>query len=175
MIRKFDDLIAVCNNRVRPAPHEYPIHDYPWGIQEVGSVDELIEQFQFGNFSVRTGFVLGDLAFIEQVSGGNEWLALKLDDGEWKSFDSISFYHMLKQSGEDACRDFIEHLRETPWHDLKYSSEPEDITLSNEYQKIKDQLDHVILYDDSTMEMVPSRANRDLESPSEPEGPTMQM
>jgi len=125
MMRGFDDLIAACRDRVRPAPHEYPIHDYPWGIREVGSVDELVEMFQFGNYPVRTGFVLDDLALIEQVSGGNEWLALKRDNGEWKSFDSISFYHMIKQSGTDACGEYIEHLRETPWHDLKYPSEPE--------------------------------------------------
>lgn len=69
--------------------------------------------------------MLDDLAFIEQVSGGNEWLALKRDSGEWKSFDSISFYHMIEQSGADACKEYIEYLRETPWHDLKYPSEPE--------------------------------------------------
>lgn len=31
-MRDFDDLIAVCDDRVRPAPHEYPLYDYPWGI-----------------------------------------------------------------------------------------------------------------------------------------------
>jgi hypothetical protein len=64
--------------------------------------------------------VLGDLAFVEQVSGGNEWLALKRDGGEWKTFDSISFWHILKQNGDDYCREYIGRLRETPWHDLKY-------------------------------------------------------
>ena len=128
-MRKFDDLIAACKDRVRPAPHEYPIHDYPWGIREVGSVDELVEMFQFGNYPVRTGFVLDNLAFIEQVSGGNEWLALKLHNGEWKSFDSISFYHMINKSGTDACGEYIEHLRETPWHNLKSPSEPEGPTM----------------------------------------------
>lgn len=127
--RDFSDLIAACEDRVRPGPDEYPIYDYPWGIREVDSVDELIEQFQFGNWSVRTGFVLGDLAFVDQVSGGNEWLALKLDGGEWKSFDTISFYAMLEHRGEDGCRDYIEHLMDTPWHDLKYPSEPEGPTM----------------------------------------------
>ena len=90
-MRKFEDIVDVCNKRIRPTPHEYPAHDYPWGIREVNSVDELIERFQFGNWSVRTGFVLGDLAFAEQVSGGNEWLALKMDNGECKPFEPISF------------------------------------------------------------------------------------
>ena len=121
----FADLITACESRVRPAPHEYPASDYPWGIRAVDSVDELIGQFRHGNWSVRTGFVLGDLAFVEQISGGNEWLALKKDAGEWKSFDSISFYTMLEQGGADSCAAYIRRLQETPWHDLKYPSEPE--------------------------------------------------
>ena len=126
---KIDSLIAACEDRVRPAPHEYPAHDYPWGIKEVDCVEELLDVFEHGNWSVRTGFVLGDLAFIEQVSGGNEWLALKLDGGEWKSFDSISFYHMLEKDGYDHCREFIERLQEAPWHELKYPSGPESHTM----------------------------------------------
>ncbi len=116
----FEDLIKACEGRVRPGPDEYPAHDYPWGIKEVADVNELIDAFDYGNWSVRTGFVLGDLAFIEQVSGGNEWLALKRDSGEWKSFDSVSFYHMLRHSGEDYCREFLGRLQETSWHDLRY-------------------------------------------------------
>lgn len=77
-MREFDDLIVTCKDRVRPAPHEYPAYDYPWGIREVGSADELIEQFRHGNWSVRTGFVLSDIAFIEQVSG--KWGPRKIID-----------------------------------------------------------------------------------------------
>lgn len=117
---RVDSLIAACADRVRPAPHEYPAYDFPWGIREVGSIDELMENFRFGNWTVRTGFIWNDLAFVEQVSGANEWLALKLDEGEWKSFDSISFYHILERSGTDGCREYLESLTKTPWHNLKY-------------------------------------------------------
>ena len=116
---KFDDLIKVCEGHIRLGPGEYPASDYPWGFKEVSDTDELIEAFRHGNWSVRTGFVLGDLAFVEQVSGGNEWLALKNDQGHWNPFDSISFYQILENRGEDYCREYIERLRNTPWQALK--------------------------------------------------------
>jgi len=120
MIVAFEDLIKACEGRVRLGPGEYPASDYPWGIKEVGSADELIEAFGFGNWSVRTGFVFGDLAFVEQISCGNEWLALKRDGGEWKTFDSVSFYNMLQKGGADYCKEYIGRLQETPWQELKY-------------------------------------------------------
>ena len=131
---KMASLIAVCKDKVHPAPHEYPIHDYPWGIKEVGSVDELIEAFEHGNWSVRTGFVLGALAFIEQVSSGNEWLALKYDGGMWQSFESFSFYHMLHQYGADYCKSFIETLHDTPLPEFAYPTEPEPFISEPELQ-----------------------------------------
>lgn len=57
---------------------------------------------------------------MEQISSGNEWLALKRDGGAWKTFDSLSLYHMLKSGGADHFREYIGRLRETPWQDLKY-------------------------------------------------------
>lgn len=134
-MKNFKDLIAVCAGRVRLGPFEYPAHDYPWSIREVESMEELIEQFLHGNWAARTGFVLGDLAFIEQASGANEWLTLKLDSDEWKSFDSISFYAMLKQHGQEACQDYIQHLQEIPWDELKkYTAQTHKQEQTNEPQ-----------------------------------------
>ena len=123
--RKIDSLIAACEHKVRLSPHDYPAHDYPWSIKEVDCIDNLIDAFAHGNWSVRTGFILDNLAFVEQVSGGNEWLALMLDGGEWKSFDSISFYHILKKHGADYCETFIETIQNTSWHELQFPSMPE--------------------------------------------------
>jgi hypothetical protein len=109
-MREFKDLIDACEEKLRLRSDEYPSSDYEWGIKEVSGIDELIEAFRHGNWSKRTGFVLGNLAFIEQVSGGNEWLAVKRKDGQWKPFDSISFYHMLEWRGENYCRDYINQL-----------------------------------------------------------------
>jgi len=125
----FKDLINACIDRVRLAPREYPVRDYPWGIQKVSSMFELMEKLGYDNYSVRTGFVLDNLAFVEQVSGGNEWLALKLDGGEWKSFESISYQIMLHKHGANYCKDYLEHLLETSWHDLKYPSPAEEPTM----------------------------------------------
>lgn len=121
-----ENLIKACEGRVRLGPGEYPVSDYPWSIKEVADIDSLLEAFQFGNWSVRTGFVLGDLAFVEQISSENEWLALKRDKGEWKTFDSISFYSMLKKHGTNYCREYIKHLQKTSWYDLKHPKTHED-------------------------------------------------
>jgi hypothetical protein len=116
----FTDLIRACDERVRLGPGEYPASDYPWGIKKVSGVDELIEAFRHGNWSVRTGFVLDDLAFVEQISGGDEWLALKLDGGKWKTFESVSFGRILERRGEEHVREYIKHLLKTPWYEMKY-------------------------------------------------------
>ena len=117
-------MIKACENRIRLGPGEYPAIYYPWSFKEVAGVDELIEAFRHGNWSVRTGFVLGGLAFVEQVSGGNEWLALKKDAGEWKPFESFSFYRMLESKGDGYCRNFISSLQKTPWWNLTHPAQP---------------------------------------------------
>ncbi len=110
----FANLIAACERRVRPAPHEYPAHDYPWGIREVKSVDELIEQFRHGNWSVRTGFVLGDLAFVEQVSGGNEWLALKLTPASGNPSTPSRFTPCWSKAAQTTARHILSACRKRP-------------------------------------------------------------
>ena len=104
------------------------------GFNVLEHCDELIEAFEHGNWSVRTGFVLGALAFIEQVSGGNEWLALKYDGGMWQSFESFSFYHMLHQYGADYCKSFIETLHDTPLPGFAYPAGPEPFISEPELQ-----------------------------------------
>ncbi len=114
---EFNDLIKACESRLRLHSDEYPPSDYEWSIKEVADVDELMEAFKHGNWSKRTGFVLGNLAFIEQVSGGNEWLAVRRENGEWKTFDSISFYNIIERRGEDHCREYINRLRQAELED----------------------------------------------------------
>lgn len=73
---------------------------------EVGSVDELIEKFRHGNWSLGNAFVYKNLCVIQQVNGGDEYMTLK----DWCAFDSISFESVLRRHGEDYTRQYINKL-----------------------------------------------------------------
>ncbi|MDL2234110.1 hypothetical protein LJC63_11120, partial [Ruminococcaceae bacterium OttesenSCG-928-L11] len=111
------NIIETCKNRIPFDPLVAP-SDQEWGVRRVANTQELLEKFEHGNWSVRTGFVLGDLAFIEQIGGGDEWLSLKHDGDTWHRFDSISFGHMIEQSDIDYCRGHLEYLATAPANEL---------------------------------------------------------
>jgi hypothetical protein len=67
------------------------LEEYPYSFARVETIDDLRECVGGGNWSIRTGFVYDDLAFIQQVNGGDEWWTLKKTDDGWLSFESWSF------------------------------------------------------------------------------------
>lgn len=69
------------------------------------SVEELIEKFQRGNWSLGQAFVYKNLAFINQVDGGDEWLAIK----DYCPFESITFRAVLRR-GEEHTYAYIQEL-----------------------------------------------------------------
>ncbi|MGU3473092.1 hypothetical protein ACLBWT_18340 [Paenibacillus sp. D51F] len=71
----------------------------------VESVDELMEKFRQGNWCLGTAFVYKNLAFINQIDGGDEWMTLK----DWCSFESITFRAVLRH-GAHYTRQYIEEL-----------------------------------------------------------------
>lgn len=83
--------------------------DYNYGFTEIDSLEELKEFFNHGNWSIRQGAVYKNLAFINQVNGGDEWWTLKNFDGEWISFESITFRLIIR---DDEFEDYIESLLE---------------------------------------------------------------
>jgi hypothetical protein len=56
-----------------------------------GSVDDLIAYFNHGNWSLGQAFYLGDICFIQQVGGGDEWLVIKQDC----AFESFTARRMI--------------------------------------------------------------------------------
>jgi hypothetical protein len=116
-------IIETCEKKIPFDPLIAP-SDRQWGVRRVGGIDELLAKFEHGNWSARTGFVLDDLAFVQQLNGGDEWLSLKRDDNGWHSFDSISFGHMIVRDGMDSCREYLEYLAAAPAHELIFPSEP---------------------------------------------------
>ena len=72
------------------------LEDYPYDIREASSMEELRSFFRHGNWAIRQGVVYRDLAFVQQVDGGDEWWTLKKigdggEPGDWLAFENCSF------------------------------------------------------------------------------------
>lgn len=72
------------------------LEEYPYEFARLGNLDDLREYFSHGNWAIRQGVTYKDLAFIQQVNGGDEWWTLKQVDDGWMSFESITFGSMVK-------------------------------------------------------------------------------
>lgn len=60
---------------------------------ECPTLDDLREKLAQDNWCLGAAFVLGDLCFINQVDGGDEWLVIKQD----VPFESISCAHIIRR------------------------------------------------------------------------------
>src|SRR5260370_13323573 len=72
--------------------------------------DELLDKFAHGNWCSGQAFYRGDLCFIQQVNGADEWLGLKQD----VPFESISFGRIIRDQGRDAAQQLLDRLRKAP-------------------------------------------------------------
>ncbi len=72
-------------------------------FMKVRSIAALEAVFSNGNWSLGTGFIYRDLAFINQVDGGDEWLVIRKDAGEFESWSAGS---ALKQDPA-AVEEFV--------------------------------------------------------------------
>lgn len=86
------------------------LEEYPYEFSRTDSVDRLREALGSGNWAIRQGFCYRDLAFIQQVNGGDEWWTLKRDGDAWTSFESWSFGAIAQEPErfERAMRDMCE-------------------------------------------------------------------
>ena len=76
------------------------LEEYPYSFVRADSIEGLREYFG-GNWALRQGILYDDLAFIQQVDGGDEWWTLKkLPDGRWLDFESWSFRNVRKDPVE---------------------------------------------------------------------------
>jgi hypothetical protein len=74
------------------------------------SDEELLEKFTHGNWSLGQAFFRGDLCFVQQVDGGDEWLAIK----QGVPFESISFGRIIAAEGRPAAQEIIDRIRAVP-------------------------------------------------------------
>lgn len=121
--RTRDALIEKCqeNGWVRRGGYDWQddpyLEEYPYHFTRVNDIEELRGIFASGNYAIRQGFLYDDLAFIQQVNGGDEWWTLKQvsDEGlptDWLDFESWSFEHDANLShGNVEPKDFINDIR----------------------------------------------------------------
>lgn len=73
------------------------------------SLEGLYEYFRSGPHGIREGVVFQDLAFVQQVDMGDEWLVLKRDfDSEtgeafWQPIESYSFDRIIESKPRFEC------------------------------------------------------------------------
>ena len=77
------------------------LEEYPYAFVIAPDMDALDSYFESGIWASRQGIVYGDLAFIQQVNGGDEYWTLKNDNGTWKDFESVSCTHMVTRLRAD--------------------------------------------------------------------------
>ena len=106
------DIIKACVTTGRFSSPDFPEDDYSWGIVKMDDSATIAEQIVEYDWAIRTGFVYKDVAFVQQVEGGDEWLALKRDGDTWVPFESYSLSRMALKNGIDYCLDLIEQCAE---------------------------------------------------------------
>ena len=76
------------------------MEEYPYEFDRCFSMDDLSDFFNAGNWAIRQGVIYGDLAFIQQVNGGDEWWALKQDGDTWVPFENVAFQEIAEDRSE---------------------------------------------------------------------------
>lgn len=76
------------------------LEEYPYEFVEAEDVSALRGFLGRGNWAIRTGIVYDDLAFIQQVNGGDEWWTLKKAPDGWEAFESWTFGGILERGAE---------------------------------------------------------------------------
>lgn len=72
------------------------LEEYPYDFSRASTIKDLADFFSNGNWAIRQGVLFGDLAFIQQVNGGDEWWTLKrCPDGSWLAFESYTMSYIL--------------------------------------------------------------------------------
>jgi hypothetical protein len=85
-------------------------NDPPFNTQsfyECADDAELLAKFEHGNWTLGQAFHIGDLCFINQIDGGDEWLTIKQDT----PFESISFRHIIVKDGIQAAQKILDDIR----------------------------------------------------------------
>lgn len=75
-------------------------------FMEVSSREGLFRKLEHGNWCLGNAFYLGDICFIQQVDGGDEWLTMRRD----VCFESASLQYMLRSKGKDYLNAWLDRV-----------------------------------------------------------------
>ena len=115
--REHDGLVEKCqeNGWLRVGGYDWQddpfLEEYPYEFMRIDDIDALCEHFGRGNWAIRQGVVFGDLAFINQANGGDEWWTLKRDGEEWTAFESTSFAYVIEAKGRAAFETLVRSMQ----------------------------------------------------------------
>ncbi len=106
------------------------LEEYPYEFARIEDMEALRQTLGGGNWAIRQGFLYKDLAFIQQVNGGDEWWTLKKTEDGWLAFESWSFEGVVKDYREFARAITSMHIA-TPEEckDLEYMRDYEGLML----------------------------------------------
>lgn len=94
-----DSLINACLENAWLSDEDFDLSDYPFYFIKCHRKLDLMNYMSQGNWALRQGFVYKDIAFVQQVNGGDEYLTLiKKNDGKWIVFDSVSVEGSIKNN-----------------------------------------------------------------------------
>lgn len=135
-----DVLIAKCqeNGWLRRGGYDWQddpyMEEYPYSFVRTESLDDLRQFFTHGNWAIRQGALYHDLAFIQQVNGGDEWWTLKQTDDGWLAFESWSF-ELISDEPDRFSRAIASMEMATPEQckSLSYMMESNDLAWKSGY------------------------------------------
>mgnify|MGYP001074499509 CR=1 FL=1 len=118
------DLVAIWLRLGKSNPWIRRAWDPPFDasmFQACATRADLEERIRHGNWCLGQAFYLGDLCFIQQADGGDEWLTIRRD----LAFESASLGRMLETDTFHAFLDSITAATDEQLRTLTYRQEPQ--------------------------------------------------
>ena len=105
---QYHDLLAACSRHIPFRKDEVPLHDYYFSLKEVDSLEQLREKMDYA-WAVRTGFVLGDFAFINATPSNRDWVAMHRGNNGWEAFECLDLPELMKD-GTERMQELMEKV-----------------------------------------------------------------
>lgn len=92
-------LIHSCLGNAWLNDSEFNLSDYPFDFIKCHRRLDLMNYMSHANWALRQGFVYKDIAFVQQINGGDEYLTfIKKNDWNWIAFDSVSVEKSIEKN-----------------------------------------------------------------------------
>lgn len=111
-----EDLIAICQKNGWLKHDGYEFQDeslseeeYEYNFLRCERRLDLMNYLEYVSWAIRDGFLFEDMAFIQQVNGGDEYWTLINQNGKWIDYESVTFRPSIERGEFYAL---IENLHE---------------------------------------------------------------